>query len=215
MSGFKTDRLWMAGGATGALVIVAIAWFFAAGPELSNASALDSQTLSAQSQNLALQSKIRRLQDENANMSALTASLQQARTALPTGAGLADYTQQLSQYASQLGVSITSITAGLPTPATSAGQKAVAAHGASAAGQLFALPVTVVIKGKAADDLRFLSAIQGTDKRAALVSAAQLTSDATKAGGSTQLTAQLQLFVAPQSPANEATLQKELAGTGK
>ncbi|MEO6502764.1 MAG: hypothetical protein ABIQ09_12710 [Jatrophihabitantaceae bacterium] len=236
MSAAKGDRLWMAGGAVGGVVISALAWFMVVSPELSNASSLNEQTLSSQTQNVSLQSKIRRLQADNANMDALVGSLRQARAALPVESNLAEFTRQLSGYASQHGVSIGAITAGepmaltstAPAPAAGAATAAPAAPAAgsapvtpppvsvaSADGRTYALPLTVVVKGAAANDLRFLAAIQGPGKRAALVTGAQLTGDNTKRGAAMQLTIQLQLYVTPQASNPVDDLLKRLSDAPK
>ncbi|HEX8303929.1 MAG TPA: hypothetical protein VF612_03555 [Jatrophihabitans sp.] len=232
MSGMKGDRVWLAGGAVAGVVISALAWFMVVSPELSNASSLDEQTVASQTQNISLQSKIHRLQADNSNMDALVASLRQARTALPVTTGLAEFTRQLSAYATEYGVVISGITAGDPaaltsaTPAPAAAGAAAAAPAAgsasktppaagapkaSPAGQLYALPLTVVVKGSAVNDLRFLAAVQGPGRRAALVSGTQLTGDASKRG--MQLTIQLQVFVAPQAPGAVDALIQRLANT--
>ncbi|HEY0167976.1 MAG TPA: hypothetical protein VGB75_13125 [Jatrophihabitans sp.] len=235
MNAAKGDRVWQAGGAAAAVVISAVAWFMVVSPELSNAASLDEQTLAAQTQNLTLHSKIHRLQADNSNMDALVASLRQARTALPVDSSLAAFTRQLSGYAGQHHVSISGITAGEPMALTSTAPAAPAAAGSShaapaagsapvtppaagavpAAGGTYALPLTVVVKGAAADDLRFLAAVQGPGKRAALVSGAQLTGDTTKGGAAMQLTIQLQLFVAPQPPSAVDALLQRLSDTPK
>ena len=228
MSGMKGDRLWLAGGAAAGVVVSALAWFLVVSPELSNASSLDQQTIASQTQNISLQTKIHRLQADNSNMDALVASLQQARTALPVESELAAYTRQLTGYATQYGVTIGSITAGDPASLASTAPAAAApeaagsttatppAAGAAATpvGQLYALPLTVVVKGSAANDLRFLAAVQGPGKRAALVSGTQLTGITAKRGTDGQLTIQLQLFVAPQAPgAVDALLKRLSAGS--
>ncbi len=207
MNALKSHRVWMAGGTLTALLIAALAWFMVVNPELSNASSLRDQTTAAQDQNLILQSKLHKLQADNTNMDALVASLRQARLALPVDTDLAAFTRQLSGYASDSAVTISGISASQPLSTTS-GKAAAGVPGTavSPAGQLYALPVTVVIKGSAASDLHFLQAVQGTDKRAALVSSTQLTGDTTKAGSPMQLTIQLQLFVAPQAPGAEQPL---------
>ncbi|HEX8092974.1 hypothetical protein [Jatrophihabitans sp.] len=230
MSGVKGDRLWLAGGVGAGVVISALAWFMVVSPELSNATSLDQQTLASQTQNITLQTKIHRLQADNSNMDALVASLQQARTALPVDTELAAYTRQLSGYATEYAVSISSITAGDPASLASTVPAAAApgaagsstatpaappAAGAVAtpAGQTYALPLTVVVKGSPTKVLRFLAAVQGPGKRAALVSGTQLTGDATKHGIG-HLTIQLQLFAAPQPPgAVDALLQRLSEGT--
>jgi hypothetical protein len=232
MSGVKGDRLWLAGGAVVGVVISALAWFMVVSPELSNASSLDEQTMASQTQNVSLQSKIHKLQADNSNMDALIASLLQARTALPVNTGLADFTRQLSGYARDSGVVISGITAGDPAALTSTAPAAAstdtaaaststpaatrpAAGTASPAGQMYALPLTVVVKGTPDKDLRFLAAVQGPGRRAALVSGTQLTGDNTKRGAAMQLTIQLQLFVAPQAPGEVDALLRRLSEGSK
>ena len=229
MSGMKGDRLWLAGGTAAGLVISALAWFMVVSPELSNASSLDEQTLASQTQNISLQSKIHRLQADNANMDALVTSLREARTALPVDTGLAEFTRELSGYAAKYGVVINGIIAGEPTALDSGAPAAAPAAGAEstggtaattppaaaagAAGKTYALPLTVVVKGAPANDLRFLAAVQGPGKRAALVSGTQLTGDTTKHGGAMQLSIQMHLFTTPQAPGAVDELLKRLSDT--
>jgi hypothetical protein len=80
------------------------------------------------------------------------------------------------------------------------------------AGHLYAIPVTVTVKGAPANELKFLASLQGVGKRAALISSSQFSADTTTAanGKSVQLTVQLQIFAAPQSAADMAALQKQL-----
>lgn len=208
MNALKSERFWLVGGALAAVIVAAAGWFGAVGPQLSNASSLDSQTLDAQTQNMTLQAKIRKLQ--HADMTALTASLQQTRSALPIETDIAGYTHQLSGYAVQNHVTVTGINAAAPVSATAKpGQPAVPVAG-SAAGGLFALPLTVIVKGSIANDLAYLKAVQA-DPRAALVTSAQLANDASKTGDLTQLTIQMQVYVAPQTPELTAALEKQLA----
>jgi len=212
MNALKSERFWLVGGALAAVVVAAVAWFGAVSPELSNASSLNSQTADAQSQNLALQAKIRKLQRDNANMSTLASSLQQARTALPFEIGVADYTHRLSDYAGQAHVTIAAVNASPPVTANPApGRPASAPIAGSTAGKLFALPMTVIVKGNVLNDLVYLKAVQ-SDPRASLVTSVQLTGDTSKTGAVvTQLTIQLQVFVAPQTPEVAAALQQQLA----
>jgi Tfp pilus assembly protein PilO len=210
MKALKSDRFWMLGGVLAGIVVVALAWFLAVGPELSNASSLESQTTDAQNQNASLQVNIRKLQQQNADMTALTTALLQARTALPVDTDIAAYTRQLSAYAASNHVQLTGISTSGPVSATAKPGQPAAAPTGSAAGQLFALPLTVIIKGSIADDLKYLHAVQN-DQRSALVTSTQLANDASKTGKLTQLTIQLQVYVAPQTPEVAAALQKQLA----
>ena len=211
MNALKSERFWLIGGVLAAVVVAAGAWFGAVSPELSNASSLNSQTADAQTQNLALQAKLRKLQRDNADMATLAGSLLQARTALPFDTSIADYTHRLSDYAGQNHVAIAAVNASPPVTAiTAPGKPAAPPVAGQTAGKLFALPLTVIVKGSIANDLAYLKAVQ-SDPRAALVTSVQMANDASKTGDLTQLTVQLQVYVAPQTPQVTAALQQQLA----
>jgi Tfp pilus assembly protein PilO len=211
MKALKSERFWLVGGTLAAVLVAAVAWFGAVGPELSNASSLESQTVDAQTQNISLQAKIHKLQQDNADMPKLINSLLQARTALPIDTEIAAYTQRLSDYAGKNHVVVSGINASDPVSATAKpGQPAAPAAGA-VAGQLYALPLTVIVKGAIANDLQYLKTVQ-SDTRAALVTSTQLANDPSKNGSLTQLTIQLQVFVAPQTPEVTKALLRQLAG---
>jgi hypothetical protein len=216
MHGSNADRVWMAGGGLAALVVAALAWFFAVSPELSNASSLKSQTLNAQTQNIMLQSKLHKLQADNQQIASLQSSLAAARVALPVDTGLSAFTREIVVSGTQNSVSVISVSAAAPVLA---GSKNVAATPGAAtmspAGHLYAIPVTVTVKGAPANELKFLAALQGLGKRAVLVSSGQFSADTTAAanGNSVQLSVQLQIFAAPQSAADMAALQKQLGST--
>jgi Tfp pilus assembly protein PilO len=213
MNALKSERFWLVGGTLAAVLVAAVAWFGAVGPELSNASSLEAQTVDAQTQNISTQAKIRKLRQDNADMPKLVTALLQARTALPIGTDIATYTQRLSDYAAKNHVVVTGINASAPVSATArAGQPTTPVAG-SVAGKLYALPLTVIVKGAIPNDLQYLKAVQ-SDSRAALVTSTQLANDASKSGNSlTQLTIQLEVFVAPQTPEMTKALLAQLAAT--
>lgn len=206
----RTHQLWVAGGVGSALLVAALAWFVLIGPQLAGASSLKDQTVAAQDQNAVLQHKVSRLQAQNANIAALTESLRQARVALPVDSGLPDFTRQVAAQAAAAGVSLTSISAG--TPASAEGTAAAAAKSIAAAGHLFGIPVTVVGDGSIDADRALLHALQNGGRRV-LVQSSQLSAASEKGGAQMTLTAQLTVFVAPQTPAAEAALRKQLAGS--
>ena len=118
-------------------------------------------------------------------------------------------------------MSLTSITVGSPTLTGSSGTNAApAVAGAAAAapatsavvGQTYSIDVTIVSSGAAANQQSFLRLLQH-GSRAALVTSAAMAPPNT--GGSATaatatLTTQLQVFVVPQSPQDQAALQKLL-----
>ena len=213
-------RLWMAGGGLAALVVAALAWFFAVSPELSNASSLKSQTSDAQMQNVVLQSKLIKLQAQHDQIASLQSNLSAARAALPVDTGLADFTREAGSIAAQTGTTVTSIAVQSPVLAGS-GAPAVAPAGVTMnpVGHLYALPITLIVKGWGGNELRFLTALRASGSRAALIGSTQIVADSTAGKPGTLvpgvMTVQLQIFVAPQSAADVAAMQKELATTGK
>lgn len=212
-----TDRTWLGGGALGAAALVALAWFAVISPELSTASALEEQTAAAQTQNTVLQTKVTKLRADFANMDGLTKSLQQARAGLPVDSGLADFTRQVATQAAAVGVTVASVTAAPPTAVTSgSGTPAPAKGKPSVAGQLFTIPVTLVTTGALDKQRALLSQLENDGPRRALV-ASTLFAPASGAvtasiDAATTMTTQLQVFVAPQTPAAQAELQKQLGG---
>lgn len=219
MGNSNKDRLWVAGGVVGGILMTVLAWFMLISPQLSDASSLKDQKSSAESQNLTIQTRITRLQ--SANLDDLRSQLATARQALPFSNGLAEFTRQLASEANASLVTVTSITAAAPVVVT--GGAAAATAGApgsattSAAGQTFAIPVTIVATGTPERLQSLLQKIQTLGPRRALVASTAMTpsgGNGTGNGisGGASLNAQMQIFVAPQTPEAEAELEKLAAG---
>jgi hypothetical protein len=223
MTPLRNDRrLWTAGGALAIVVVIALAWFAVIGPELASASSLDDQTSSAQQQNLTLQSKVAKLKTDSANPDRLNQQLRDARAALPVDSGMPDLTRQLGEQAAMAGVVLMSVSADAPTgvnsgSGTAATPAPTGASGAtvSAAGNLFAIPVTVVANGSLQRHRAFLAEIE-QGPRAALIDsvafgAGQSSPTASiSVDAATTMTVKLRVFAAPQTPAAQAELQKQL-----
>jgi hypothetical protein len=141
-------------------------------------------------------------------MGEIQASLADARKALPTETDVPSFTRQVVSDGARAGVSVVSVTAATPVQF---GVAAAAAKQANPSGQLYAVPVTLTVKGSAANELKFITSLRSAGKRAALITSTQLGADASGKVGALQLTVQVQLFVAPQSPAQQAALDKLLA----
>ncbi len=217
MAHVQSKRVWLAGSAALAVLIALAGWFAVISPQLSSASSLQSQTGTAQDQNLTLQSNVAKLRRETDNLSALTASLRGLVAALPFDSGLPAFTRQLSTQAAQRRVSLTSITVGAiaPLSKTGAGTTGQSAT-TSAAGKMFAIPITLSSVGSAANQLAFLKAIQVDGPRRALVTSSQLApgaqSQSTSVNASCTMTTQLTIFTAPLTPVELAQLEKLLNG---
>lgn len=219
MGARNSDRVWLGGGALLALVVLLVAWFAVISPELTAAGDITDQTVAAQTQNTVAQTKLTKLRSDFANLPTLTATLRQAREALPSGSGLPDFTRQLTTQAATAGVTMKSLTTSTPVLATSPNAAAAktattppAAGAPSAAGVLLAIPVTVVVEGSVEGHRALLRAVQVDGPRRALL-ASVVVAPATGAAtasvtAATTMTMQLQVFVAPLSPADEAALSQ-------
>lgn len=213
-------KVWMAGGAVGVLGLAIVGWVAVVGPQLSEVSATKSQTADAQLQNLVLMSKVNRLRSDNEKLASLTAKLTELRTELPPDSGMPNYIRQVLAQAATAGVTVTSLSAGAPSAVVSPTATAVA-PGGDPTGHLFQIPISLATSGSLANQRKLMRAIQTIGPRRALVSTVQFSP--VNAGGSdakqrpsidsaTTMTATLQVFVAPQNPAAEAALKKELGG---
>lgn len=221
----NTERLWLLAGIVGALAVLALGWLVFISPQLSDASSLHAQRDDIDTQNIQLEGRIQRLR--GANMDSLRKELANAREALPSDSGLPDFTRQLAAEAAASLVKVTSITAGAPTLATASAPAAATAGSDStpaaprtttgAAGNIFAIPVTIIVSGTPAHIQTLLHKIQSDGPRRALVVSAILTPSTGSPTGlqtGAQMTVQTQIFVAPQDPAAEAELDR-LANGGK
>lgn len=222
MTGLRNNRkAWFGGGVLAAVFVLALAWLFVIGPELSNASSLDAQTSQAEQQNTVLQGRVAKLKTDSMKMDTLNQQLRDARAALPIDSGLPDFTRQLSEQARTAGAVIVSVTPGTPVEVNaSSGAPVVsgsAQAGGSAAGKLYGVPVTMVVSGNLASHKNLLAAMEQGPRRALIESVAFGAGESTTTAGtsvdtSTTMTVKLQVFVAPQTPADQAELQKQLGG---
>ncbi len=216
MPATQLRRLWIGGAAFAALLIAAVGWLFVISPELSSASSLRTEASDSDWQNTMLQSKVNKLAQESKNVGALTSALSAAIAALPTSSGLSGFTRQLTSQATAYHVEIQSIAVGSVSVVTADGTAtATDATSTTAAGQLYAVPVTVVSTGSLAHQVAFLHAIQAIGPRRALVSSVQVGASGSTSGSidaDDTATIQLTAFSAPQTPEQLAELKKLLNG---
>jgi hypothetical protein len=240
MSSFQNRRMWIGGGAIAALLLAAIGWFLFISPELSSASDQHNQANAVRQQNEDLQQSLKTLQEKSARLGEYTSALRRALEALPSDSGLPEFTRQLSSQAHANGVTLTSVVVGgitavapataptvaptddssTPTPTDSAEpttDATASAEPATAAGGLYSVQVTIQSTGSLAHQESFLHAVQVAGPRRALITATQL---APASGGktssldaATNVTTQLTVFSAPQTPDQVAQLNKLLSGT--
>jgi hypothetical protein len=220
------ERVWLAGGALLVGLAVVVSWFMVVNPELSKASTTRNEVASTQDSNLFLHHRVSTLRDQSRQLGTLAAQLRAAGAALPSTAGIDEFTRQLSSYAGTGHVRITSITVGSPTLTGSSGAGAAVPTSAAAdsaaappsgtapttavVGQTYSIEVTVVSAGPASDQQSFLHQIQNGPRAVFVTSAALAPPTSGVAAGAATLTTQLQVFVQPQSSQDQAALQKLL-----
>ena len=213
----QTSRTWIVCGLVAAVAVTALGWFAVIGPQLSRTSSLKSQTTDVQLQNTVLQGKVSKLKALESTRTSLTSQLSKEQSSLPGDSGLPAYTYQLTRQAALAHVTLGSISAGAPTPVTAAGTSTAPITGATEAGQLFEIPISLTSTGNLLQLQNFLAELQKAGPRRSLVNSAQFSAGAagsSPASGSTvTLTMQADVFVSPQTPDQQARLKKQLAVT--
>src|SRR3954465_8136914 len=84
----QTERLWLIGGGTVALLLTVIAYFFFISPQRAETSAGRAQGADAQGHTARLQHKRNQLRDENRNLARYQAELAAAPLPLPASSGV-------------------------------------------------------------------------------------------------------------------------------
>jgi hypothetical protein len=219
-SSARVAKLWMYGGVVGCVLLAIIAWFAFVSPALSHVSSVKSQTSQARQQNDVLRAKIAHLRQVDAGIAGLRAQVGQERQALPTVDGLPAFTRQLQAQAAAVHVVLTSISAGTPAVVGSGAATAPApavGTATNAAGKLYSIPVTLVTNGSLGPQRSILNQVQAIGPRRALVTSVNFspgsTATTTSIDNNVTMTVQMLIFVAPQSPAAEAQLKKQLSTT--
>lgn len=182
----RTNRLWVVGGAVGAIVLLAASWFLAISPQKAHATRLRGEADTAQQRLIPLQRRLVELRKQNTNLPQYRAQLARERKALPTVAGLSDFLRTLQSTGDQKGISVTGLIVGTPAK-TGTGAETV-----------YALPITVTAIGVAAKLVRFLDQLQQAQPRAVLIDGVNAAPEgqAGSLAGSVILTVNLHMFVA-------------------
>ncbi len=218
---FAERRTWLGVGILAAILIVVAGWFALISPMRSDTAALLSQQGDAQARNAVLTQKIVALKRQEEGLPALQADLAAQLRGLPTTSGLPELTRQLTTQAQTAGVGLTSVVVGAITAADKAGAPS---GSTTAAGRLFAIPVTLTTTGPAKGQIAFVGALQQVGPRRALVVSTTLapvgaTGSAGSAGSATTsiavsstMTTLITVFSAPVSPDDQAKLDRLIAG---
>jgi Tfp pilus assembly protein PilO len=188
----RTDRIWMIGGAAGAVLLVAIGWFLLINPTNVEADGLRERTQVIELERMSLDNRLRELKAEKARLPEYQAQLGRNKQALPADSGVPAFLRQLEQAGNTVGASVSNVSVGVPT----------AIKGDSPT--VFSLPITVTADGTPGQLSPFLDQLQQVQPRAILIETANLTAAATdqdKGGDKMNLTLTLKVFVAPAAGA--------------
>lgn len=205
-------KLWIVGGVLAALMLVGATWFLLIGPTRSDTRSLHGQQSAAELTNVQLRSQLSALQKKSAQLDELRAQLKAAIDGLPGHSSVAAFTREVSTLAATTGVSVGSITIAnmVPYSASHTGKPATT-------GQLESSSITITTYGAAANQFAFVNALQNGARRV-LVQSAQMSpgtsSVVASIDPSSTLTTVLSVFESPTSPAEQAQLDKLLAGSG-
>jgi Tfp pilus assembly protein PilO len=224
----QAERLWLIGGGLVALVLFLIGYFFFISPQRAKTSDIDAQITTAKDQNALLQNRIDMLREQSKDLSKVEAAVAQARLALPTSSGVSDFLRSLQSLGNATLTDVTSLSVGAPTdvtsitgaqPSASASSSAPADANAPAVPQsvepaspIYALPISATVTGTPGSLEKFLDQLQAVQPRAVLITeinqggTAALPGTGNPAAGKTSLKLTMQAFVAPNSPAENASL---------
>jgi Tfp pilus assembly protein PilO len=188
------DRLWMIGGAVGAAVLVAVAWFFLISPQYAQAASLNDKSEAAAVRLNALRHKLSELRKQNDDLPRYQQQLAQDRQALPTTSGVEDFLRELQAMSDSTGVSVTGLAVG------------ASSHVPAAGAEVYALPLTLNATGTIDKVSGFVTELQLKRPRAVLVTSVGVvpSGQRTSIAGPVNLTLNLKIYVAPPAGTADA-----------
>jgi Tfp pilus assembly protein PilO len=184
MRGGNLDRLWLIGGALGAVVLVALAWLLLIGPQNGDTATLRDQESATQDRIAAQRHRLSELRRDSAKLPEYQAQLQRDRQALPDTPALADFLRELQSAGDQAGAPVTSVVVGTRARVPAAGSP------------VDALTLSVAATGSRDQLNRLLDQLQQQQPRAVLVDSVRTDSTG---GGPAKLNLTLRIFVAAQT----------------
>jgi Tfp pilus assembly protein PilO len=186
----NSDRVWIAGGAAVALLLLVLGYLLLISPQNADTAALGEQAAAEHQRVASLEKHLADLRKQNAHLDEYKAKLTADKLALPANPDSDAFLVELRAVADHAGVVVDSMSAG-------AGPK-------SKTGSTYTVPVAVTVVGPAKALQDFLTGVQQTGSRAALVtsvSASGAGSDgaapASIADQGTTMTVSMTLFTAP------------------
>ena len=157
------DRLWMAGGALAAAVLLALGWLVMISPERATAAELRVQTEATEISLIKLRHRLTELQEQSGRLPEYQAQLDAQQLALPASTAVPELLRQLQRNGSRTDVTVSGVSVGAPV---------------AAKGTVTALPISLTVTGTAANVEKFVVELQDVGPRAVLINTAALTEEA-------------------------------------
>jgi len=167
-------RIWLAGGALIAVIVVAFGWFILAMPQLDQAAEADVQQASVQAQNDQLQAVLTTMKAQYENLDALKEQLEELQLSVPGTRSLDAYFFDLAVAANLAGVVLAGVDVGVAAPYAGAASAPVVPSSVLQP-NLFLLPVTIKITADLAESTAFLESLQSNNGRLTLLNGVKLT----------------------------------------
>jgi Tfp pilus assembly protein PilO len=183
----RSDRLWLAGGALGVVLLFLVGYLLVISPQRSQASSLRDQEAAAQLNVTSLTHKLTELQEATGNLDQYKAQLGRDQKALPPVAATTDFLRELQSSGDSARVAVTGMVVGAPTETTTDGDRIVQ------------LPITLTVTGTSSRLEVFLDQVQRVQPRAILITSTKAVPNKASASLAqlVDLTLSFQAFVTP------------------
>lgn len=176
MAAIGTRTLMLLGGVL-IVAILAMGWFLAIDPQLKAAASADAQRSEVEQRNQVEQLALQQLEEQFANLPALTAELATLRQSVPASARIEALSRQIFDLLQQTGTSLSTFTAGDAVPlAESADDTTVIPAGVSA-DRFATVDVSISISGTRESVISFVEGLQTGERLALLTDVSVSTGD--------------------------------------
>jgi Tfp pilus assembly protein PilO len=176
----KSDRVWIAGGAAAALLVLVLGYLLLIEPQNAETGAFHEQATAERKRVATMEQHLAQLRKENAHLDEYKAQLTADKLALPGDPDTHKFLLELRAFGDAHHVTLETMTAGLAEK--------------SKTGSAFTVPVTIEANGNIGDLTAFLAAIQADGDRAALITAVSATDSDIRG---VEMTISLSLFTSP------------------
>jgi len=159
MLAIGTRTLMLLGGVLIA-AILAMGWFFGVDPQLKAISSSDSQRVEVEQRNQIEQIALTRLEEQFANLPALTAELATLRQSVPASARIEALSRQIFELLQQTGTSLSTFTAGDAAPLSESADESTVIPAGVSAERFATVDVSMSISGSRDAVIGFIEGLQ-------------------------------------------------------